>query len=100
MSDDAGCRAYRDTIVSQAESSADLGKILLDDAVGALLEALDEAGVFEDTIFLFQEDHRMDSNGALYEGGIRIPQFIHYPNGITPGTFDGLVCRYQPAIRP
>jgi len=91
MSEDAGCAAYRDTIVARADSSADLGKIWLDDAVGALLEALNDAGVLEDTIFLFQEDHGMDSKGALYEGGIRIPQFIHYPNGIAPGTFDGLV---------
>jgi len=91
MSEDAGCRAYRDTIESRADTSADLGKIWLDDAVGALLQALSDAEVLEDTIFLFQEDHGMDSKGALYEGGVRIPQFIHYPNGIAPGTFDGLV---------
>jgi len=91
MSEDAGCGAYRDSIVARAETSADLGKIWLDDAVGALLEALSDAGVLEDTIFLFQEDHGMDSKAALYEGGLRIPQFIHYPNGIAPGTFDGLV---------
>jgi len=92
MSEDAGCDAYRDSIVSRSQTTADMGKIWVDDAVGALLEALRDANVLDDTIFLFQEDHGMDSKGGVYEGGIRIPQFIHYPAEISPSTqFNGLV---------
>jgi len=87
-----GCEAYRQSIVDRAAGNVeDLGKLWVDDAVGALLEALTEAGVLEDTMFIFQEDHGMDSKGALYEGGIRIPQFIHYPAEIAASTFSGLV---------
>jgi len=87
-----GCAAYRGSIIQRSLETADMGKIWLDDSVGALLEALRDNGVLDDTIFLFQEDHGMDSKKTLYEGGIRIPQFVHYPNGITAGTtFDGLV---------
>jgi arylsulfatase A-like enzyme len=86
------CRTYRKTIQDRAVDDDDQGKIWVDDAVGALLTALEDNGVLDDTIFLFQLDHGMDTKGGLYEGGIRIPQFIHYPNGIAEdSTFDGLV---------
>jgi len=92
MSEDGGCRAYRDTIVSRADTFEDLGKIWIDDAVGALLHALRDRGVLDNTIFLFQLDHGMDTKSALYEGGVRIPQFVHYPAELAPGTtYDGLV---------
>jgi len=92
MSENAGCRAYRDSVVQRAENTADLGKIWLDDAVGELLKALEDANVLNDTIFLFQSDNGMDTKGDMYEGGIRIPQFVQYPNGIEALTkFDGLV---------
>ena len=66
-------------VEARAFDDDDYGKIWVDDSVGALLQALDDAGVKENTIFLFEEDHWMDSKGALYEGGIWIPQFVHYP---------------------
>ena len=92
MSEDDGCLAYRQTILDRAEDDDDLGKIWLDDSVGALLTALEDAGILDNTIFLFQEDHGMDTKSALYENGIRIPQFIHYPDKIDPlTTFDGPV---------
>lgn len=88
-----GCEAYRTSLLERAgDEDDDIGKIWLDDSIGALLTALDDAGVLENTIFLFQEDHGMETKAALYENGVRIPQFIHYPNGIDAGTtFDGLV---------
>lgn len=92
MSEDEGCAVYRQTIIDRAVTDDDLGKIWLDDAIGALLAALEDNGELDNTIFLFQEDHGMDTKGALYEGGIRIPQFIHYPDKISPSTtFEGLV---------
>lgn len=92
MSEDAGCEAYRNSILERAVEYNDLGKIWLDDAVGALLDALRDNGILDDTIFVFQGDHGMDTKHGLFEGGVRIPKFVHYPNGITGGTtFDGLV---------
>jgi len=93
MSEDGGCRVYRETVITRSNGNDDdIGKIWLDDAVGALLNALDDANVLDDTIFLFQEDHGMDTKMSLYEGGIRIPQFVHYPAVISPQTkFEGLV---------
>ncbi len=95
MSEDDGCVAYRDTIHQRATASGgeiyNLGPIWLDDAVGALVNALIDNGIYDDTIIVFQDDHGMDTKSAMYEGGIRIPQFIHYPAGIQPGTFDAPV---------
>jgi len=89
MSEDEGCEAYRATITERAKGDTyNLGPIWLDDAIGALVNALKDNEIFEDTIIVFQEDHGMDNKKALYEGGIRIPQIIHYPAGIHPGTFD------------
>ena len=87
------CQEYRDTIYERSNNvEDDLGPIWLDDAVGALLQALEDNGVLDNTIFLFQEDHGQESKGTLYEGGVRIPQFIHYPDMILAGsTFDGPV---------
>jgi len=93
MSEDGGCAAYRQTVLDRAGSDDEnLGKIWLDDSVGAILHALEDNGIFENTIFLFQEDHGVDTKGALYEGGVRIPQFVHYPAVIPAGSkFEGLV---------
>jgi len=57
----------------------------------SLIEALKDNNIYEDTIIVFQEDHGMDTKGGLYEGGVRIPQFVHYPAGIHPGKFDAPV---------
>ena len=92
VNDDDRCRTYRETIQERAVNDDDQGKIWVDDAVGALLQAMDDKGVLNNTIFLFQEDHGMDTKGGLYEGGVRIPQFVHYPDGIAPNSqFYGLV---------
>jgi len=92
MVEDEGCRAYRDNLIERGEYDEDeIGKLWVDDAVGALMQALRDNGIFDDTIIIFQEDHGMDAKSTLYEGGIRIPQFIHYPNGIPPGQFDAPV---------
>jgi len=57
-----------------------------------LLKALEDAGVLDNTLIIFQEDHGMGTKGSLYDSGTRIPQFIHYPNKIGPmTTFEGIV---------
>ena len=87
MAEDSGCAAYRQTIIDRADGDYKaLGQIWLDDSVGALVQSLKDNGVYDNTIFVFQNDHGMLVKGALYEGGIRIPQFVHYPNEIAPNT--------------
>jgi arylsulfatase A-like enzyme len=90
-----GCRAYRQDVINRAgtKDNKQLGAVWLDDAVGALLTALEDKGILDDTIFLFQLDHGMVAKSELLEGGTRIPQFIHYPKefGTTGMNFEGMV---------
>jgi len=89
------CEEYRDTVFqrSSTDGNSDLGLIWLDDGIGAIIETLIEIGQLEDTVFLFQMDHGMETKASLFENGSRIAQFVHYPalfgtNGIV---FDGIV---------
>ena len=86
MTDDGDCESYRESVFDRAESNEDLGAIWIDDSVGSILMALEDKGILDDTIFVFQADHGVDPKAALYEGGVRIAQFIHYPNKISAGT--------------
>lgn len=85
----------------------------LDDAVGRLLDAIEELGLVERTIVVFTSDNggwylpareRGDSpvpftgvpvtsnqplrsgKGSIYEGGIRVPLVVSWPGRIEPGT--------------
>ena len=83
-----------------------------DDAVGTLMEALDEAGVRDNTVIVFLSDNGpfvaahpapvmmegftripptsvlplRGGKNTLYEGGIRIPQIIIWPGVTEPGS--------------
>lgn len=66
----------------------------MDDEIGKILQALDEKEIAEDTLVLFFSDNggvkRAGSNNLplrggkweLYEGGIRVPAAIRWPNGL------------------
>lgn len=89
---DGSCTKYRDSIFERGMSEDDYGAIWLDDSVGALLKALERNKVLDNTIFVFQNDHGMDVKASLFEGGLRIPQFVYYPSEYKRGTkFNGLV---------
>ena len=75
----------------------------LDDGVGRVLAALEEAGLERDTLVLFTADNGADrtassagSSGllrggkhSLWEGGIRVPAALRWPTRVPPGTVLG-----------
>lgn len=65
----------------------------VDDAVGRILVALEEAGVADNTIVIFTSDNGglrpvtnnfplRSGKGYAYEGGIRVPLIIRWPNHV------------------
>jgi arylsulfatase A-like enzyme len=81
-----GCIGYRQSVFNRATFDNELGPIWVDDSIGALLKALEKNKILNETIFLFQNDHGMETKAAILENGNRIAQFIHYPDGIISGT--------------
>lgn len=67
----------------------------LDEAVGRILAALDERGIAERTLVIFTSDNGgkqhssmgglAGGKGTLWEGGIRVPTFVRWPNVIPAG---------------
>jgi len=71
----------------------------LDHHVGELLDALEEAGKAESTLVVFTSDNGGHPNYAgnaplrgskwnLYEGGIRVPFLVRWPNVVEPGSLN------------
>jgi arylsulfatase A-like enzyme len=73
----------------------------MDDAVGIVLDALDELGLAENTIVCFTSDNGGVSSGDAFassmlplrggkgrqwEGGIREPYYIRFPKAVKPGS--------------
>lgn len=60
-----------------------------DYAVGAVVEKLKEKGVYENTIIVITSDHGNfdDEKATLYEGGLKVPLAMHWPNGIKPNSY-------------
>lgn len=73
----------------------------LDENVGKVLAALDEAGIAENTIVVFTNDNggeRFSDNwphtgvkAEVLEGGIRVPLFIRWPARVKAGSFSDQV---------
>jgi autotransporter-associated beta strand protein len=74
----------------------------LDRAIGRVVQAAEDSG--EPTIFVFMNDNggpypEMNtplhgSKGQTWEGGIRVPFFIHIP-GVAPGVYDKPISMYD-----
>ena len=69
----------------------------LDAEVGRLLSAIDKAGISDNTVVVFVSDNGgissvahmaglRGSKGTTFEGGIRVPLIIRWPNHIEPGS--------------
>lgn len=69
----------------------------MDDGVGKVIQALKTNGLYDNTLIVFLSDNggqlemganngnERDGKGSMYEGGLRIPACIAWPNHITPG---------------
>jgi arylsulfatase len=70
----------------------------IDREVGSILDALDEAGVAENTIIVFCSDHgdQMLEHGIMgkncfFEASVRVPFIIRFPRCVKPGPYEELV---------
>jgi len=89
--------SYKDGLFDERIVAEYLGMIdFLDHSVGAVMYKLDELGISENTVLVFASDNggltRVWKNeplrggkGQLYEGGVRIPMIIRWPNRIKAG---------------
>jgi len=71
----------------------------LDDCMGEIRAALQDAGVAQDTILVFSSDHgdmlgshRMASKQNPLEESIRIPLMVEYPRGVPTGGRTDALC--------
>ena len=65
----------------------------LDESVGKIMKAIDDAGVAEDTIFVYTSDHGhmlgehgLAAKHLAYEESARIPMIIRYPRMVKAGS--------------
>ena len=99
----ASAKKYTDLYPSDDPSySAHRGNITqMDAACGRVLAALDRLKLRQDTLVLFTSDNGpaitsihphgsagplRDKKGSIYEGGIRVPGIVRWPDRIQPGT--------------
>jgi arylsulfatase len=75
------------------------GMAQLDDSVGALMKALDDLGIADNTIVVFSTDNGAEvftwpdggmtpfrgTKGTAYEGGFRVPAIIRWPGKVPAG---------------
>jgi arylsulfatase A-like enzyme len=108
---------YQDKIKERSRRLYAASTTHMDDGIGRLVKALEEAGVAERTLVVFSSDNGGQDNwldtegvyegtyppdpvlgnnsplrgwkGDLYEGGIRVPAVAFWPGKLKPGSFVG-----------
>ncbi len=58
----------------------------LDDALGALIQKLEEHNILDNTIIFFFNDHGQHAKGTLYQGGVYNPSIIWRSGGFPCGS--------------
>lgn len=81
----------------------------VDRGIGRILETLEATGTLENTLVIFTSDnggpHTVDLpqlnaplrgwKATYFEGGIRVPMFLHWPSALEPGRFDQPVSHFD-----
>ena len=62
----------------------------LDDALGALIEKLEEHDILDNTIIFFFNDHGQSAKGTLYQGGTLNPSIVWKSGGFKVGSHSNL----------
>lgn len=70
----------------------------IDREVGLILDALDEAGIADNTIVVFSSDHGdqllehgLTGKNCFFEASVRVPFMIRFPKHVRPGQYNELV---------
>ena len=76
-------RLYESGLVKEGKKIPDaLGNVLwIDDALGALINKLEEQGKLDNTVIFFFNDHGQYAKGSIYEGGVSSPSIIWKKGG-------------------
>jgi len=71
--------------VAGLEDSGKENLLWLDDALGALIDQLEQRDILENTIIFFFNDHGQHAKGTLYQGGALSPSIVWKKGGFSCG---------------
>jgi choline-sulfatase len=72
--------------VTGAIAGINVGMMMMDDQIAAILRKLEELGLDRDTIVISTADHGVKGKGSCHHAGFHMGTLIRWPNGIPAGT--------------